>query len=1058
MKPKSSFRSFLALAGSSLLAMSSASAVTYTWTQAGTGSQTWGTTTNWLGSNVFVSGSANELAFFTGVTPVAGVTITVDSLPSTLSMNVLTLAGTGPNSTLGSDITIGTSASTWTIGDGTTSTVNLTSLGGGANADREIRYNVVANLTLNQTTTTFTGSGTALSGYKFSGNITGAAGYGITKSGTSTLVFSGNNSYNGTTTVSAGTLRLNSATALSGGIGATGGTSALTISGTGVVELGAGNFQRNLGTGSDQFQILGTTSGFSAFGGPRVITVNNDATQELVWGSASFNPTTALLLNAATANDSLELTNKIDLAGSARTFQVNANKALLSGVIRNGNLVKTGTGTLVLTGSNTYGGNNTLTGGTLSISAADNVGTTGNISFNGGSLQIRGTTLTSFSSIGSHNVTFSANNTGIDIQDAANIFTADEAINLGNKAFTKLGAGTLVLNFDSNHGGGAASTTSVSGGGTLVLDYSTNNGSKLADSSGAVTLGGTNLILRGGSHAEIVASIALTANTGNSISRDGSSTATLANAGALTTAALSNLNIAEAGIVKTTSANVNGIQTLGRVTVGSDFAAKDVSNFLQAYSGYTPYTAGSGAGSALTVVNQLNGGGTMSSDLLSYSLKIVNSGDDNVLNMNTGVDLHVSNGGTILYGGASLTNNNYTINGDGYLGSASGNQAFNLNVFIGTLTANAKLTSGGSSSFAKSGVGTLVAGGTNTYNGATYVQQGILRVANDAGLGAVSTGTFGTFVQGGAALELSQTTALTPLDITIGAEALSINGVGISNGGALRNHSGSNIYDGLITIGASGARINANASSTLTLRGGIATTLVQDVTFGGDGNTTVSTTAITGSGNVIKDGSGTLTLSATNTYTGATTVTNGSLIVNGNTSSSILTTVSGTGSLGGSGTVGALTIASGGSHNPGNSPGIMNTGDYIMAGTLNIEAIGNTAGIGGYDQINVTGTVTLSGILATSITSGSYVNGDLLFILLNDGGDAIAGSFSNFNQGDVVANYSGLDWTISYVADSTGNAFTGGNDIALLAVATIPEPRAAMLGAIGLLALLRRRR
>jgi hypothetical protein len=136
----------------------------------------------------------------------------------------------------------------------------------------------------------------------------------------------------------------------------------------------------------------------------------------------------------------------------------------------------------------------------------------------------------------------------------------------------------------------------------------------------------------------------------------------------------------------------------------------------------------------------------------------------------------------------------------------------------------------------------------------------------------------------------------------------------------------------------------------------------------------------------------------------------------------------------------------------------MNTGDYIMAGTLNIEAIGNTAGIGGYDQINVTGTVTLSGILATSITSGSYVNGDLLFILLNDGGDAIAGSFSNFNQGDVVANYSGLDWTISYVADSTGNAFTGGNDIALLAVATIPEPRAAMLGAIGLLALLRRRR
>ena len=60
-------------------------------------------------------------------------------------------------------------------------------------------------------------------------------------------------------------------------------------------------------------------------------------------------------------------------------------------------------------------------------------------------------------------------------------------------------------------------------------------------------------------------------------------------------------------------------------------------------------------------------------------------------------------------------------------------------------------------------------------------------------------------------------------------------------------------------------------------------------------------------------------------------------------------------------------------------------------------------------------------------------------------------------QGAVVGNYLGFDWQISYTGNSTGNTFTGGNDIALMAVA-IPEPRAALLGGLGLLALLRRRR
>ena len=89
-----------------------------------------------------------------------------------------------------------------------------------------------------------------------------------------------------------------------------------------------------------------------------------------------------------------------------------------------------------------------------------------------------------------------------------------------------------------------------------------------------------------------------------------------------------------------------------------------------------------------------------------------------------------------------------------------------------------------------------------------------------------------------------------------------------------------------------------------------------------------------------------------------------------------------------------------------------------------------------------------------------YAAGDLIFILLNDASDAITGTYATFAQGDTVTTYNGFDWQISYIANNTGvgtGTFTGGNDIALFAVA-IPEPNTMLLGAIGVLALLRRRR
>ena len=105
--------------------------------------------------------------------------------------------------------------------------------------------------------------------------------------------------------------------------------------------------------------------------------------------------------------------------------------------------------------------------------------------------------------------------------------------------------------------------------------------------------------------------------------------------------------------------------------------------------------------------------------------------------------------------------------------------------------------------------------------------------------------------------------------ITTAAEALTLNGTGISNDGALRNVSGNNTYTGAITLG-SATRINSDAG-TLTLdvaSGNAIFAANQNVTFGGAGSITVADSIATGSGTLTKDGSGTLTLTGINTYTG----------------------------------------------------------------------------------------------------------------------------------------------------------------------------------------------
>ena len=167
---------------------------------------------------------------------------------------------------------------------------------------------------------------------------------------------------------------------------------------------------------------------------------------------------------------------------------------------------------------------------------------------------------------------------------------------------------------------------------------------------------------------------------------------------------------------------------------------------------------------------------------------------------------------------------------------------------------------------------------------------------------------------------------------------------------------------------------------------------------------------------LIKTGTGTLTLSNTNTYSGATTVNSGKLVVNGQLFETTVT-VNGGGTLGGDGKVPATTVQSGGVLSPGDSPGTLTAGSLSLAtgSTFNEELGGTTAGAQ-YDQtvIPASGTVALdSPTLNISFLGGFLPTvGQQFTIINNQGGSSVMGTFSQgstytFNGYTFGINYAG---------------------------------------------------
>jgi autotransporter-associated beta strand protein len=253
---------------------------------------------------------------------------------------------------------------------------------------------------------------------------------------------------------------------------------------------------------------------------------------------------------------------------------------------------------------------------------------------------------------------------------------------------------------------------------------------------------------------------------------------------------------------------------------------------------------------------------------------------------------------------------------------------------------------------------------------------------------------------------------------------LTLRSTGTNNTGGLRNLGGSNTYGGAITLGAANSRINSD-SGTLTLTNGV-NGGANLVSLGGAGNVVVSTTTISGSAGLVKDGIGTNIWSLNpNISSGGVTINGGTFQINngnfGGTFTPLITVNSG-GTLLGNGT---HPTGSGTSLVISNGTWLMNGEDYKQNLVLNRDAL-----IGAGSSLQGSG--------ADLRVGASGANGSWTWYASNSVAGAVVNSKLNLIGSGVSLTWNVLrgaatsDLTINGLVYSSGNFALTGNGITTL--------------------------
>jgi hypothetical protein len=225
-------------------------------------------------------------------------------------------------------------------------------------------------------------------------------------------------------------------------------------------------------------------------------------------------------------------------------------------------------------------------------------------------------------------------------------------------------------------------------------------------------------------------------------------------------------------------------------------------------------------------------------------------------------------------------------------------------------------------------------------------------------------------------------------------------------------------------------------SNTLSI-GDTDTTLAlgaNDLTLDASGGSISLLGKITGTGNLIKAGTGKvniLTTPGAAGFSGSLTVPSGEINAVGSLGN---ITLSG-GTLKGTGTVGDVTMTSG-TIAPGASPGCLNSGDFAFTGgNYDVELGGKSASACEYDNVAVTGAVNLGTNTTLNISlfnSFTPAVNDSFAIILNDAEDAVVGTFKGMADGAKVTLGS-YTYQINYDGGT-------GNDVILLVTGTPSAP------------------